>query len=182
MTEQQDKHQPPDHDRAARKHRILAGRATGVMHSITDAVIIKNRNIYFLSRQDGSVPLTEHHSFGLYCDDCRYLSGYQLKMGDGQARVLVADASQGLSAVYQFTNPEIEEDGQTHARMDEVNVTWRRHIDARRHCMDESLRFQNNGRDHNKLPISLTFHALINQGWKDSYVLIDVRPGPGEER
>jgi glycogen debranching enzyme len=168
-----------DQGRAARKQRILAGRATGVVHSIADAVVIKNRNIYFLSRQDGSLPLTEDHGFGLYYDDCRYLSGYQLKMGDGQARVLVADASQGLSAVYQFTNPEIEKDGQTHARMDEVNVTWRRHIDARRCRMGESLRFMNNGRDRNELPLSLTFRC----DFRDLFAIRGLWPRqPGELR
>jgi len=179
MTGQSHTENSLDQDQAARKHRILAGRATGVIESIADAVVIKNQNLYFLSRRDGSVPLTEHHGFGLYYDDCRYLSGYQLKMGDGEARVLAADDSQGLSAVYQFTNPEIERNGETRARMDEVNVTWRRHIDTGERRMDESLRFHNNGRDRNDLPLSLTFRC----DFRDIFAIRGLWPRqPGELR
>ena len=179
MSRQQHTEQPLDQSQAARKHRILAGRATGVIQSIADAVVIKNRNLYFLSQQDGSVPMTEHHGFGLYYDDCRYLSGYQLKMGDGRARVLVADAAQGYAAVYQFTNPEIEENGGAGARMDEVNVTWRRHIDADQCAMHESLTFKNNGRDRNDLPLSLTFRC----DFRDLFAVRGLWPvQPGELR
>jgi hypothetical protein len=92
----------------ARKQRVLTQGTSSITRGISDAVVVKSENVFFLSEPDGNVPLAGSHGFGLYYHDCRYLNGYELKLADAQLNVLVSDAAQGFAAVFEMTNPELQ--------------------------------------------------------------------------
>src|SRR5689334_16792165 len=55
--------------------------------SITDALVLKNGNLFFISQSDASVPVTGGHGFGLYYQDCRFLNGYELTISGRKPEV-----------------------------------------------------------------------------------------------
>ena len=91
-----------------RKQRVLMQGTSSITRGISDAIVVKNENVFFLSKPDGNVPLVGSHGFGLYYHDCRYLNGYELKLVDAELSVLVSDAAQGFAAVFELTNPELQ--------------------------------------------------------------------------
>ena len=74
---------------------------------ITDAVVIKEENLFLVAQHDASIPVEGHHPFGLYYEDCRYLSGWELEVVGERPRPLVYNASRGDCATHELTNREL---------------------------------------------------------------------------
>src|SRR5262245_42807902 len=76
----------------------LVPGTTSITRSITEAVVIKDEDIFFLCEPDGSAPLEAGHGFGLYYHDCRFLSGYELRLGGRGPDPLVWNADRGFQS------------------------------------------------------------------------------------
>src|SRR5947209_4873343 len=96
------------HERHERKQRVLTQGTPSVVSSIADAVVLKNENLFFLTKPDGVVPLGGSHGFGLYYHDCRFLNGYELKLADASPQALAANAKGCFLGVFQLTNPDLK--------------------------------------------------------------------------
>jgi glycogen debranching enzyme len=75
---------------------------------LTHTVVLKAGNAFLVSTPEGEVPLEGEHPLGLYRDDCRFLSGHELRVGGVAPRLLVSSAITGAEAVHELTNPELE--------------------------------------------------------------------------
>ncbi|HEX6020714.1 MAG TPA: glycogen debranching N-terminal domain-containing protein [Solirubrobacter sp.] len=76
--------------------------------NLAHAVVLKAGNAFLVASSDGTLPLADDHPLGLYLDDCRFLSGYELRVAGAQPRLLVTSALTGADAVHELTNPELE--------------------------------------------------------------------------
>jgi glycogen debranching enzyme len=141
------------------KKRVLTQGTASVTQSIADAVVIKNENVFLITRPDGMVPLGGQHGFGLYYQDCRFLSGYDLQIMDYDPNALVSNAAQGFRAVLELTNPDIQLEEDKRIAMGEIGITWERLLDAGESTLLDSLIFRNFSRAEIELPISLQFEA-----------------------
>jgi hypothetical protein len=74
------------------------------MLSTAHAIVIKDENIFFLSRRDGSIPLKGKHGLGLYYDDCRFLSGHQIIVANAQPIGLASTAASAFMANFELCN------------------------------------------------------------------------------
>ena len=79
-----------------------------VSANLTHTVVLKEGNAFMVATPEGEVPLAGEHPLGLYRDDCRFLSGHELRVGGVRPRLLVASAIAGSEAVHELTNPELE--------------------------------------------------------------------------
>jgi glycogen debranching enzyme len=75
---------------------------------LTHTVALKEGNAFMVSTPEGEVPLNGEHPMGLYRDDCRFLSGHELRVGGARPRLLVASSIGGSEAVHELTNPQLE--------------------------------------------------------------------------
>src|SRR5689334_15096121 len=98
--ERQDTTRHQDGDRRV----VQRGRAS-TTSSIAHAVVIKHDELFFLCDPNGDVPMNESHGLGLYYHDCRYLNGYELRLGNTPADRLAASAAAGFWATFELTNP-----------------------------------------------------------------------------
>jgi glycogen debranching enzyme len=73
---------------------------------LTDSVVLKAGNAFLVTTPAGEAPLTGFHAFGLYRDDCRFLSGRELRVGGAPPRLLVAAAPKATTAVHELTAGE----------------------------------------------------------------------------
>jgi glycogen debranching enzyme len=72
---------------------------------VAESVVIKDGNVFVVSRRDGSMPLTGGHPFGLYLSDCRFLRGHELTVAGLRPLLLIVSADAGAAAVHELTNP-----------------------------------------------------------------------------
>ena len=74
---------------------------------VNETIVIKEENVFAVTRRDGSVPVAQPHPLGVYRDDCRYLSAHELRVNGVRPRLLVASAASGSEAVHVLTNPAL---------------------------------------------------------------------------
>lgn len=75
---------------------------------LNQAVVLKHENLFLLTEPDGSMPGLGRHPFGLFYDDCRFLSGWRLELLGERPRPLVCSATTGHSSLHELTNHELE--------------------------------------------------------------------------
>jgi glycogen debranching enzyme len=148
-------------ERTERKQRILTHGTPSVTAGIPDAVVIKDGNLYFLCDPDGSVPCEPGHGLGLYYNDCRYLGGYELKLGGVRPNPLVSTAERGFEAIVQLTNPDLGS-GDAPAPLvpkETLGLKWTRVVDSERLALEETLTLQSYGHGSCDLPLEMTLRA-----------------------
>src|SRR5262245_56711890 len=126
----------------ALKLRLLSQTEPSHVAGIAHAVVIKDGDLYFLCRPDGSVPLEQGHGQGLYVHDCRFLSGYEVRIEDVHPEPLAANAEDGFRSIFQLTNPNIHPVGQGLSRQ-RIGIRWRHVIDADARALRDELAIEN---------------------------------------
>jgi glycogen debranching enzyme len=176
MTDLKTRQEMTEEEKRERKLRILTHSAAAITRSITGAQVIKNGNMFFLTDVDGSVPPDEEHGFGLYHNDCRYLSGYTLDIGGKEPYVLVGNSDPGYEMIFELTNPSIGEDGEG-AEIDQVAIRWERLLDLEACTLAEWLDLNNYSGSRARFPLSFTFRS----DFRDVFAIRDLLPvRPGE--
>lgn len=154
-----DRDQVSQEEMQKRKERLLAQGTPSITGSIADAVVLKNKNVFFLTKPGGNVPAGSNHGYGLYYRDCRFLNTYEMKIGDAEPNVLVSNDSRGYIAVFELTNPEIMVEEGKHIRRDEIGMTWQRVIDGEDPGLYDIIDIKNYDLESVEFRISLTFDA-----------------------
>ena len=95
------------HATAAGAGHPLAGQPPGTLVTLAETIVIKEENVFAVSHRDGSLPVGTEHPLGFYLDDCRFLSGRELRVNGVLPRLLVASAAPGSESVHELTNPAL---------------------------------------------------------------------------
>jgi glycogen debranching enzyme len=161
-------------DRKRKQQVLTKGRASTV-RSITDAVVAKDGEPFFLCQPDGQVPVEGAHGYGLYHHDCRFLSGYELTLGGVHPDSLAATESAGTTLVIELTNPDLG-DGDDRIPKEQIGITWTRCVDEAGPRLRDTIELHNYGDKPVELPVELRFRAKF----EDVFVirgLLDTQPG-----
>lgn len=142
-----------------RTHRVLTKERASITHSIAEAIVVKDGDLFFLSEPDGRVPLDGAHGCGLYYHDCRYLDGYEIRLANADLDVLAASAAAGDSAVHELTNPDIRLDGGKLLQKEELGVKLERTIDGEQLVLHDAVTIQNFTQQAVVLPLAVTFRT-----------------------
>jgi glycogen debranching enzyme len=145
----------------------LVPGATSVMRSIAHAIVIKDGDIFFLCEPDGAAPLEAGHGFGLYYHDCRFLSGYELRLGGRRPDRLVWNADRGFLAVLGLSNAEIRTtDGRTLPRHS-LEIKWSRLVSNEHLTLFDEIELRSLALYPVEFIVSLTFQA----GFEDVFAI-----------
>ncbi len=148
------------HGTAASKRHVLTQAEPSQAEGIADAITIKDGDLYFLCRRDGSVPTSPRHGLGLYYKDCRYLSGYQVRLSGVELESLGANSRDGFRSVFQLTNPEIPARGKRkQVPKQRLGILWRHLLDPRSRLMRDEFLVENYDRVPCNASLDLTFAA-----------------------
>jgi glycogen debranching enzyme len=110
--------------------------------NITDALVLKNGNLFFISQSDANVPLTGGHGFGLYYQDCRFLNGYEMTISGRKPEVLIHTAEAGFMATLGLSNPELNFNGHVVAKH-AIEMRWDRVVSADELTLSDTLLVRN---------------------------------------
>jgi glycogen debranching enzyme len=110
--------------------------------SITDALVLKNGNLFFISQSDANVPVTGGHGFGLYYQDCRFLNGYELTISGRKPEVLIHTAEAGFMATLGLSNPDLNFNGHLVAKH-AIEMRWERVVSADELTLSDTLLVRN---------------------------------------
>src|SRR3954471_5850788 len=79
----------------------------GALVNLAETVVVKEENVFVVSRRDGSLPVGASHPLGINTIDCLFLSGHELCINGVRPRLLVASSSLGSESVHELTNPAL---------------------------------------------------------------------------
>ena len=134
--------------------------------------MIKDADLFFLTNPDGTVPLEEGHGLGLYYHDCRYLNGYDIRLGGVRLAPLAATASRGFMAKFELANLKMKVTNGQVLQREEIEVRWHRILDSQVPALDDILTVQNFARQSSEFSVALSFRAEF----EDVYVVRGALP------
>ncbi len=157
-----------------KSHRKRLSRSAHV-ESISSAVVIKDEDLFFLCDREGRVPVQPGSGLGLYFHDCRFLNGYEMRLGGDRPTVLGADARRGYQANLAMANKAFQTPDGTNVEKEEVGVEWERLPDASRTILYDRITVHNYRLESTEVPLELLFAASFE-------ALFEVRGTPAKKR
>ncbi len=76
---------------------------------ISDALVIREKNITLVTLRNGDIPVEENYGYGLYYHDTRFLSGYRLKVNGSDPTNILSSDEKGYASVSVLTNPPLRD-------------------------------------------------------------------------
>lgn len=168
---------PPD-DQSDRKRRVLKRSHASNVRSISDAVVIKDGDPFFLCPPDGQIPLDGQHGYGLYQHDTRFLEGYELRIVGVAPESLAATAAAGRTAILELTNPEIHLANGRSISKQRLAIRWTRTLDGARSELRDELEITNSDPDD----VTLRLRVEIAAGFRDVFEIRGLLDGPSGAR
>jgi glycogen debranching enzyme len=144
-----------------RKRRVLTRGTPSITDTIADAVVFKDGDLFLLTRPDGSIPLHHAHGYGLYYHDCRFLNGYELRLGGGPVVPLGSTAAAGDRGTFELTNSDLRVEGRTTLHKEGISLRWERRLDGVNTVLNDRLVLQNWQHEAVEVPIELRFRAAF---------------------
>ena len=153
---------------------VRHGRASTTL-SIAQAVVIKQDELFFLCDKTGDVPINASHGLGLYYHDCRYLNGYEFRIGGLPADQLAANASGGAWATFEMTNPDLKTPSGELLEKEQLGVKWERTLNSTARALTDAIAFTNFSIRTVEVPVAILFSARFES-------IFDVRGAEPERR
>lgn len=154
-----EKHNLTPEEKHERKQRVLTQGTPSVVRNISDAIVIKEGDIFFLTLPNGNVPMDEGHGYGIYYHDCRFLNGYEIKLANMSPSSLVASAERGYMSLFELTNPDLRMEDGTLVEKEHIGIEWERVLDNKKHVLSDLFTLENFSQDKVAFPISFQFRA-----------------------
>jgi glycogen debranching enzyme len=142
-----------------RKQEVLTHKTPAIAYGISDALVIKDGDLYFLCEPSGDVPLHQGHGFGLYFRDCRYLAGYEVRLDGDKGITLLSSTRGSHEGLVVMTNPRIHREPGRDIIEETLSITWKRLLSGERGALIETFAIRNYGIEPAVIPLTLAFQA-----------------------
>src|SRR5829696_5338746 len=148
----------------------------GKLVNLAETIVLKEENVFVVCRRDGSLPVDTAHPLGVYSDDCRFLSGHELRLNGVQPRLLVASAAPGSESVHELTNPTLPLAGGRLLPLQTLQLRLVRRVSGE--CeLEETLLVHSYDRE----PVELELDLLLAADFEPMLAIRGiVEPPPGE--
>ncbi len=147
-------------------------RASRGPNNVSQAVVIKDEDVFFLSDRRGNVPLGNQQGFGLYYHDCRFLRGYELSMAGNPLNSLASTSEHGFMSEFVLTNPELKQLDGSALPKQSIGIEWRRIIHSAGLSLQDVITCTNY--KHYPLQFALSFH--FEAGFEDVFEIRGLQP------
>ncbi|WP_421382230.1 glycogen debranching N-terminal domain-containing protein [Bacillus salacetis] len=133
--------------------------------------VIKENNLFFLTDEKGDIVENHSYGLGLYMNDTRYLSKFNLKINGEEPILLHSDGSENYMAKILMTNPHQEKDGEL--------VLWRESIEIERtrFINDDILYETVTAKNYYPKPVSFELSAHFDVDFKDMFIVRGFQTG-----
>lgn len=78
-------------------------------NSIINKRVIRDGELTLVMQEDGEIPITENYGYGLYYRDCRYLSGFLIRLMDTPPTRVLSSDERGFRSTLMVTNPALKD-------------------------------------------------------------------------
>lgn len=135
--------------------------------NILNALVIRDENISMVTLQSGDIPIMDKHAYGLYHRDCRFLSGYELRIGDKYPVNILSGDERGFSSITVMTNPQFRDRDGNLIKKDTISIRRDRAIAG---LVIETITIQNFNEFGTVVDIILDFRS----NFEDIFTIRDI--------
>ena len=157
-------------------YRTLDSREIHRSHTqardITDALVVRERNITLVTLRNGDIPLEDNYGFGLYFHDCRFLSGYVLTVNGAAPTEILSSDEKGYASIVMRTNPRIRGKDGREIENTTISVRRDRFIAG---LVSETIAVEN----FNEFPVTLECSLRFESDFDDIFTVRGIT-GPGD--
>jgi glycogen debranching enzyme len=133
--------------------------ARGRPTNIANAVVIKDKDVFVLCQNDGNIPLENAEGFGVYYHDCRFLNGYEIRIGDSWMNALASNSEHGYIAEFDLTNRDLKSSNGIQLDKQSLGIRWQRIIHASKLSVQDAISFANYTVEPLEFVLSFVFQA-----------------------
>lgn len=123
---------------------------------ITDALVVRERNLSLVTLHNGDIPIRENYGYGLYYRDCRFLSGYIMQINGKAPTEILSSDEKGYASVTVLTNPALKDLNGRQVDKTTIGVTRDRYIAG---LLSEAISVENYNSFEVAIELSLTFDS-----------------------
>jgi glycogen debranching enzyme len=121
--------------------------------------VIKDEDVFVLCQNDGSIPLENAEGFGVYYHDCRFLNGYEMRIGDSRLNALASNSEHGYMAEFELTNRDLKSSSSMQLDKQSLGIRWQRIIHASKLSVQDAISFANYTVEPLEFVLSFVFQA-----------------------
>ncbi|RXA19573.1 amylo-alpha-1,6-glucosidase [Methanosarcina sp. MSH10X1] len=142
--------------------------------SIINEMVIRNNELAFITQEDGEIPITENYGYGLYYHDCRYLSGFLIRLMDIPPTQVLSSDGRGFRSTLIVTNPELKDCMGTTIAKETLLGTMATTIPG---CIRQSHTIRN----FNTFPVTLNLTFELDADFADMFTIRGIAPPTAAE-
>ncbi len=137
------------------------------MAELVQPVLIKDGGLFFCCQGDGDVTRDCGTGLGLFHRDTRYLSRYELRLGDEPGLTLMTSAARGSQSVHEMANAAIRQLDGSPLELQSFGARLERVVDGEALMLSDRLILRN----YSTEPISFRVTVLIDALFEDLFEL-----------
>ena len=137
--------------------------------SIINEMVIRDNELTFITQEHGEIPVTENYGYGLYYHDCRYLSGFLIRLMDTPPTRVLSSDEKGFRSTLMVTNPEMKDCTGTTVPKETLLGTIATVIPG---CIRQSHTIRN----FNTFPVSLNLTFEFDADFADMFTIRGIYP------
>ncbi|AKB49833.1 Glycogen debranching enzyme [Methanosarcina barkeri str. Wiesmoor] len=137
--------------------------------NITNDMVIRDNELTLVTQQDGEIPITENYGYGLYYHDCRYLSGFLIRLMDTPPTRVLSSDERGFKSTLMVTNPNLKDCTGTTVPKETLLGTLATVIPG---C----VRHTHTIRNFNNFPVTLNLTFEFDADFADMFTIMGIAP------
>jgi len=138
-------------------------------NSIINGMVIRDDELTLVMQEDGEIPITENYGYGLYYHDCRYLSGFLMRLMDTPPTQVLSSDERGFRSTLMVTNPEIKDCTGTTISRETLLGT----LDT---VIPGCIRHSQTIRNFNTFPVTLNLTYEFDADFSDMFTIRGIAP------
>ncbi|OPY25320.1 MAG: Amylo-alpha-1,6-glucosidase [Methanocella sp. PtaU1.Bin125] len=91
--------------------------------NIIGALVIRENNLTMVTRPNGNIPVKNNFGYGLYYNDCRFLSGYYLKINGQRLTETLSSDQNNYESMTFLTNPDFNDRNGQYVNKETISVS-----------------------------------------------------------
>ncbi|WP_424358978.1 glycogen debranching N-terminal domain-containing protein [Methanocella sp. MCL-LM] len=131
---------------------------------ILGALVIREKNLTLVTKHNGDIPWEENYGYGLYYNDCRFLSAYTLLINGQMPTEILSSDEKGYGSVTMLTNPSIRECSGRTVEKNTISLRRDRYIAG---LISEILSIES----FNDFPVEVEIRLLFDSDFDDIFTI-----------
>jgi glycogen debranching enzyme len=133
--------------------------------------VIKENDLFLLTDESGDIPPGSTDGCGLYTQDTRFLSRFELLVNGVKPILLESSAEANCQAAFRLTNPHMEEDGRVRLWRESVEIARHRFIQDG--ILYESIAYTN----YSPQPVAFETSLVFAADFADMFIVRGFKSG-----